>query len=164
MVRARVAHPFEPVFDAGSRVLLLGTMPSPRSRENGFYYGHPQNRFWPVLADVLGEPFPRDPDARRALVLRRGIALWDVLQCCDISGASDSSIRRAVPNDLRRITEGCCLRAIFTLGGEADRFYRRFQAAQTGMTAHRLPSPSPANCACSLAALKEAYREILAFL
>ena len=101
-----VLHTLEPVWNESSRVLILGTMPSPKSRETGFYYGHPQNRFWRVMADLFGEPFPPAPAQRRELVLRRGIALWDVLASCVIRGADDASIREPKPNDI-----GALLRA-----------------------------------------------------
>ena len=100
-----VSHPFEPVFDKESRVLILGSIPSPKSRENGFYYGHPRNRFWPVLARVLGEPEPRTVEEKRAMALRRHVALWDVLAGCEIHGADDASIRRPAANDMSRILE-----------------------------------------------------------
>ena len=98
---SRVEHEFPPVYDENSRVLILGTIPSPKSRERGFYYMHPQNRFWKMLSQVLGEPTPHDIPGRRELCLSHGIALWDVLAECSIDGASDSSIRNAVPNQLR---------------------------------------------------------------
>ena len=98
-----VTHEIQPVFDSRSRVLLLGTMPSPSSREQGFYYGHPQNRFWRVIAAIFDEPAPRTIEEKRDMLLRHPIALWDVLASCEIEGASDASIRDAQPNDLARI-------------------------------------------------------------
>ena len=158
--RQRVTHPLEPVFDARSRALVLGTMPSPKSREQGFFYGHPHNRFWRVLAAVLEEPLPQSVEEKRAMLLRRGIALWDVLQRCDIDGASDASIRHGVPNDFSCIFRAADIRAVFTTGQTAARLYRRF----TGADCICLPSPSPANCRVPFDELTAAYRAILPYL
>ena len=98
-----IVHAFQPVFDSESTMLILGTMPSPQSIRHGFYYSHPQNRFWPLMSALYDEPLPRTPEEKTALVLRHRIALWDVLATCEIKGASDSSIRKPVPNDLQRI-------------------------------------------------------------
>lgn len=160
----RVIHTLEPVVDAGSRVLLLGTMPSPKSREAGFYYGHPQNRFWRVLAAVTGEPVPQGIDEKRAFLHRRHIALWDVLHACTIRGADDASIREPEPNDLRRVLDAADIRAIFTTGTKAAALYRRYSQPLTGRSAYPLPSTSPANCRLSLADLTEAYRVLLAYI
>ena len=113
-----VSHRIAPVFDARSRVLVLGTMPSPASRARGFYYGHPQNRFWKVLGALFDEPEPLGTDARKAFLLAHGIALWDVLASCEIVGASDASISRAVPNDLRLIADAARIEAVFTTGAK----------------------------------------------
>ena len=160
----RVIHTLEPVVDAESRVLLLGTMPSPKSREAGFYYGHPQNRFWRVLAAVTGEPVPQGTDEKRAFLHRRHIALWDVLHACTIRGADDASIREPEPNDLRRVLDAADIRAIFTTGTKAAALYRRYSQPLTGRPAYPLPSTSPANCRPSLADLTEAYRVLLAYI
>ena len=111
-----VTHVLEPVWNADSRVLILGTIPSPKSRELGFYYGHPQNRFWPVLSQVLGRPLPQTNEEKRQLCLENGVALWDVLASCDIQGASDSSIRNAKVNDFSHILAHSAAAAIFTTG------------------------------------------------
>ena len=159
----RVVHPLEPVFDEGSRVLVLGTMPSPKSREAGFYYGHPQNRFWKVMAALFDELLPRTTDERRALVLRHGIALWDVLAECTIAGASDGSIGQCVPNDLGRVLDQAPIQAIFCTGAKAAELYRRHCQPLTSREAVRLPSTSPANAAVGLPQLVEAYGAILPF-
>ena len=157
---ARVVHTIEPVFDERSRVLVLGTMPSPKSREIGFYYGHPQNRFWRVLAALFDEPLPTTNEERTALLLAHRIALWDVLASCTIKGASDASIADAVPNDLRRITEAAPIQHVFCTGATAARLYRKHCEAATGIPATQLPSTSPANAAWSLDRLIEAYRPL----
>ena len=159
-----IVHTIEPVFDSDSRVLILGTMPSPKSREVGFYYGHPRNRFWKVLALVLGESEPSSITEKIALLHRRHIALWDVLAACEIEGASDASIRQPKPNNLACIFSAAPIRAVFTTGAAAHRLYQKYQAPLTGLNAYRLPSTSPANCAVSLEQLAEAYREILLYL
>lgn len=157
---ARVVHTIEPVFDEHSRVLVLGTMPSPKSREIGFYYGHPQNRFWRVLAALFDEPVPTTNAERTALLLRHHIALWDVLASCDIEGASDASIANAAPNDLTRITEAAPIQQVFCTGATAARLYEKLCEPTTGLPAVKLPSTSPANAAWSLNRLIEAYRPL----
>ena len=156
-----LSHGFGPVYDAHSRVLILGSFPSAMSRAQQFYYGHPRNRFWPVLSAVLGEALPRSVEEKRALVLRRGVALWDAIEECDITGSSDSSIRNAVPTDLPRLLRSADIRAVFVNGAAAERVYRRWQLPLTGLEAQRLPSTSPANAAWSFERLAEAWRVIL---
>ena len=159
-----IIHSIEPVFDTESRVLILGTMPSPKSREMQFYYGHPQNRFWRVLAAVLGEEVPQSVPEKKAMLLRHRIALWDVLAECEITGASDSSIRNPVANDLSVILDHAPVQAVFTTGATAWKLYTRLQKPHTGIEAVRLPSTSPANCAVKIEALTEAYKAILPWL
>ena len=159
-----IIHSIEPVFDAESRVLILGTMPSPKSREVQFYYGHPQNRFWRVLAAVLGDEVPQSVPEKKAMLLRHRIALWDVLAECEITGASDSSIRNPVANDLSVILGHAPVQAVFTTGATAWKLYTRLQKPHTGIEAVRLPSTSPANCAVKMEALTEAYKAILPWL
>ena len=159
-----IIHSIEPVFDAESRVLILGTMPSPKSREVQFYYGHPQNRFWRVLAAVLVEEVPQSVPEKKAMLLRHRIALWDVLAECEITGASDSSIRNPVANDLSVILDHAPVQAVFTTGATAWKLYTRLQKPHTGIEAVRLPSTSPANCAVKMEALTEAYKAILPWL
>lgn len=153
-----VSHPLAPILDENSRILILGTMPSPKSREQMFYYAHPQNRFWPVLAAVLGEELPPDAAGKTAMLKKHGIALWDVLASCEIRGASDSSIRNAVPNDIAALIKGTGIRAIFTTGMTAFRYYRRFCEKEAGITAIPLPSPSAANAKMTKETLIDAYK------
>lgn len=155
-----VTHTLEPIFDENSSVLILGTMPSPKSRENNFYYGHPQNRFWRVLSAVLGEGLPKTNGERAELLLSHGIALWDVLASCEIKGADDSSIKNPVPNDLSIVLGKCRIRAIFTTGSKASALYRRFCEPETGIPAAALPSTSPANCRMTLEQLIQSYSVI----
>ena len=155
-----VTHEFDAFFDKDSRVLILGTIPSPKSREQGFYYGHPQNRFWKVLADVLDEEFPQTVEERKGFLKRNHIALWDVLESCEIKGASDVSIRNARPNDMNRILQAADIRAIFATGAKAAQLYKKVCFPECGVEAVRLPSTSPANCGCSYETLREAYSQI----
>lgn len=163
-MRQTVEHPLPPIYDENSKVLILGTMPSPVSRQRAFYYAHPQNRFWQILCTLLKCPPPADNAARRSLCLSHGIALWDVLQSCTIEGASDASIRNAVPNDIGRILAASDIRAIFTTGQAAGGFYHRLCERGAGRSAIVLPSPSAANAAMRLDALVERYRVILPYL
>ena len=156
-----VTHEIQPVFDSRSRVLLLGTMPSPASREQGFYYGHPQNRFWRVLAAIFNEPAPRTIEEKRDMLLRHHIALWDVLASCEIEGASDASIRDAQPNDLARIFAVADIRAVFATGTKAGELYRKLVEPTLGVPCTTLPSTSPANAKMKLDNLADAYGKAL---
>ena len=141
----RILHSIDPVFDADSRILVLGTLPSIASRKEGFYYMHPQNLFWKVLAAVLEERFPETAAEKKRLLLGRGIALWDVLKSCEIEGSLDSAIRDPEPNDLGAIFKAARIRAVFVNGRKAESLYRKFHAQAIGMEAIYLPSTSPAN-------------------
>ncbi|MGP1348795.1 MAG: DNA-deoxyinosine glycosylase [Stomatobaculum sp.] len=157
----RQYHEFPPVYDQNSRILILGSFPSVKSRAQAFYYGHPQNRFWKVLATVAGEQISDDTEARRRFLLRRGIALWDVLESCEIHGSSDASIRAAEPVEIERITGACSIERICVNGSTAKKYYDRYLRRRTGREAVLLPSTSPANAAWSLARLTEAWRAAL---
>ena len=159
-----ITHPLEPIFNEHSRVLLLGTMPSPKSREVGFYYGHPQNRFWRVMASLLNEPLSTTNEERTEQILTHGIALWDVLAYCDIAGASDASIRNPHPNDLTRVLNAAPIQAIFCTGTKCHELYRKLCEPTTGISATRLPSTSAANAALRLGDLIREYRTILPYL
>ena len=154
----REYHGFGPVYDGHSRILILGSFPSVKSRTVNFYYGHPQNRFWPVLAAVFGEAVPDEIDAKRAFVLRHGIALWDVLESCEIRGSSDASIRGAVPVEIGTVTGAGRIRTIFVNGGTAKKYYDRYLKALTGSEAVQLPSTSPANAAWSMDRLLSVWK------
>lgn len=150
-----LAHPFAPVYDSRSRILILGSFPSVRSREEGFYYGHPRNRFWPLLALCFSEAVPTSIEEKRSLLLRHGLALWDALAACEITGSQDSSIRAAVPNDLGRIEAP--IECILCNGAAAGKLYRAHCEAERGLAPIILPSTSPANAAWPLARLAEAW-------
>lgn len=158
--RTFVTHEFPAVYDRNSRVLLLGSIPSPKSREVGFYYGHPQNRFWKVLAQVLGETVPETIPQKKAILKKHHVALWDVLESCTIVGASDTSIEDVVPNKIGELVKRSKVSRIFCTGATAHKLYQKYCAKDVGIDAERLPSTSPANCAVSLEKLVEAYRVV----
>lgn len=160
MDKAYQVHPIPPVYDSSSRVLILGSFPSVRSREEGFFYGHPRNRFWCVLAELFGEKVPKSTDEKRKLLYKHGIALWDTIASCEIRGSADSSITNAVPNDLSPILALCPGIRIFTNGQTSDACYRKYLLPTVGREAVCLPSTSPANAAWSFSALCEAWRVI----
>ena len=160
MEYTRVTHNFPPLFAPDSRVLILGSFPSPKSREQAFFYGHPHNRFWPVLAAVFEEPVPQTVEQKRALALKHHIALWDTLASCEIRGASDTSIRNPVPNDLPWLIAQTQVHTIFCTGTTSHKYYKKLCQPATGMEAIVLPSTSPANAAWSKERLIEAYQII----
>ena len=156
-----VVHTIPPLYDSHSRVLLLGSIPSPKSREIGFFYGHPQNRFWRVLAAVLGEEVPQTIEDKRTMCLKHHVALWDTIARCYIAGASDTSIRNAVPNDIGKLVRESEITRIFATGGKSAELYRKLIEPTLHIPITQLPSTSPANAAWSLERLIEAYRVIL---
>ena len=156
-----IVHSFEPVYDKASEILILGTLPSVKSRENNFYYGHKQNRFWKVLATLLKEPVPDTIEEKKAMLLARRIALWDVIQSWDIKGSSDSSIKNVQPTDIGMILEKTNITRIYANGNKAGQLYKRYQFPVTGIEAMVLPSTSPANAAWSLERLCKAWHVIL---
>ena len=145
-----VTHPIPPLFDASSRILILGSFPSVKSREGLFFYHHPQNRFWKVLAGVLEEPVPGSIEEKKIFLLKHRIALWDVIASCTIEGSSDSTIKNVVPNDLSGILSAADISRIFCNGGASFQYYKKYQEPRTDRAAVRLPSTSPANAAWSL--------------
>ncbi|MBR5738542.1 MAG: DNA-deoxyinosine glycosylase [Lachnospiraceae bacterium] len=155
-----IVHPIPPVFDSRSGILILGSFPSVKSRETGFFYGHPQNWFWKVTAEVFCEKTPLTIEEKRAFLLRNGIAVWDMIRSCDIEGSSDASIRNVVPNDLREILDQANVRTIYVNGKTAARMYQKFTEPVIGRAAVCLPSTSPANAAWSLERLIGAWSVI----
>lgn len=151
-------HTISPVYDAASKILILGSFPSVKSRETQFFYGHPQNRFWKVIAAVLNRPLPVSIPEKRTLLLQNGIALWDVIAACDITGSSDASITNVVPNDITDILNTANIRCIFCNGAKAHTLYNKYLHPMTGRSAVKLPSTSPANASWSLNRLTDAWR------
>ncbi len=157
-------HKFEPVFDNNSKVLILGSFPSVKSREQGFYYGHPQNRFWRLIAQICCCDVPCTIDEKKRLCISNGIALWDTVASCDIEGSSDSSIKNVKPNDLRIITDSCDIKELFINGGTAYRLFVKYQQNLINRTAVRLPSTSPANAVWSFERLYNEWKIIEKYL
>ena len=153
-----VVHPIDPVFNEHSRALVLGSFPSVKSREAEFFYGHPQNRFWKVLAAVFHRPVPVTVEEKRALLLEEGVALWDVIASCEIRGSSDSSIKNAVPNDLTPIFKSASIEAVYVNGKTAEKYYKKYLLPITNREALCLPSTSPANAAWNLERLVESWQ------
>lgn len=156
----RLEHTIAPVWNADSSVLILGSFPSVKSREQGFFYGHPQNRFWRVMAQVFEDGIPESREAKTAFLLRHRVALWDVVASCRITGSADSSIRDVTVNDVSSILRGARIEQIFVHGNTAAVCYRRYLQPLIGREAHLLPSTSPANAAWSAERLAEAWRVV----
>lgn len=146
----QVTHRFEPVYDERSQVLILGTFPSVKSRENQFYYGHPQNRFWKVISAVTGEELPVTIPEKKAMLMRQHIAIWDVIASCEIRGSSDSSIQNVVANPIEHLLKQSSIGRIYGNGDKACKLYQKYCLEKTKVAIHKLPSTSPANAAFSL--------------
>lgn len=158
----RVAHEFGPVYDSTSEILILGSLPSVKSREQQFYYGHPQNRFWKVLAGVLeAKEVPCTIEEKRSLLLANGIALWDVIASCDIIGSADSTIKNVKENDMSVILGTAPIRAVFTNGTKADTLFHKYcrECCEIGIPVIKLPSTSPANASWNTDRLTAVWKE-----
>ena len=156
-----VEHTFGPIYDKNSKILILGSFPSVKSREMQFYYGHPQNRFWRVLAFLLNEDIPNTIEEKKQLLIKNHIAVWDVIASCIISGSSDSSIKDVIVNDFTEIVQNSKIEKIFVNGTKAYELYCKYAESKTGMKASKLPSTSPANAAWSFEKLCKAWGEQL---
>ncbi len=157
---SRQTHEFAPVYNEESKILILGTFPSVKSRESHFYYGHPQNRFWKVLASLTDWQVPQTIEEKKKMLLANGIAIWDVIQSCDIVGSSDSSIRNVVPSEIGRILRDSQIQKIYANGNTAKKLYEKYVMADTGVPIVGLPSTSPANASYSLERLLESWGQI----
>ena len=154
-----IIHPIEPVYDKNSKILILGSFPSVKSREQGFFYGHKQNRFWKVLAGVFGCETPITIEDKKRFLIENNVALWDVIHSCEITGSADSSIKNAVPNDISGILKETNIQCVFTNGKTADKLYKQYIEPETNISAVCLPSTSPANAAWSLERLIDFWKE-----
>ena len=152
-----IEHPIPPIYNKKSKILILGSFPSVKSREEGFFYGHPQNRFWKVTSAVVGEAAPQTVPEKKKFLLRNHIALWDVIGSCDITGSSDSSIRNVTANDLSVILDKADIKQIYVNGKTAYKYYLKYSEEKTGRPAICLPSTSPANAAWSVEHLTDAW-------
>ncbi len=155
-----ITHPLRPLFQADSKILILGSFPSVKTREYGFFYGHPQNRFWPLLERIFEVNLNTDIEERRAFLLDNHIAVYDVIYRCDIIGSSDASIQNVVPSDLSPIFKKADIRQVFCNGGTSYRYYRKYQESKTGAKAIQLPSTSPANARASMDDLYDKWKII----
>ena len=153
-------HPFGPLYNEKSKVLILGSFPSVKSREENFFYGHPQNRFWKVLSKVLGHKTPQTIDEKREFLLENGIALWDVIASCEITGSSDSSIKDVTANDISVILDAADIKKIYVNGKTAEKYYNKYIKNKTGREAVCLPSTSPANAAWNVERLARVWEII----
>lgn len=158
---SHISHEFMPVYDEESKVLILGSFPSVKSREQGFYYGHPQNRFWKVMAALCNESVPETIEEKKEMLLKHNIAIWDVIDSCDIIGSSDSSIKNVVPADIAGLLQKTKIERIFANGKTAEKLYNKYVKEQTGKEITVLPSSSPANAAFSFDKLVEDWSEKL---
>ena len=155
-----INHPIKPIFDEQSEILILGSFPSVKSREEGFFYGHPQNRFWKVVAAVHNAPVPVTIPQKKEFLLQHHIAVWDVIQSCDIVGSADSTIKNVVANDLQVILTQANIKKIFVNGKKAEQLYKQHIAKDIGRDAICLPSTSPANAAWTYEKLVDTWRQI----
>lgn len=155
-----LTHTFEPVYDKNSKILILGSFPSVKSRESQFYYGHPQNRFWRVIANLTGSSVPETMEEKKRILSDNHIALWDVIESCSIQGSSDTSIKNVVVNDFTEILHASAIERIYVNGGKAYELYHKYAEEKTNIPAIKLPSTSPANAAWSFERLCEAWREL----
>lgn len=152
-----IIHPFLPLYDSESRILILGSLPSVKSREEGFYYGHPRNRFWAMLAGVWKERVPMTVEEKKQFILEHHLALYDAIESCDIIGSADSSIRNVKPANLREITENARIEKILANGKTAGKYFCRYQDENYQNLFRVMPSTSPANAAVSLEKLIECW-------
>lgn len=157
-------HPFPPLYDKNSKVLILGSFPSVKSREQMFFYGHPQNRFWKVISAVMGTDTPVTIEEKINFLYLNHIAIWDVIASCDITGSSDSSIKNVVANDLTEILENAAIRQIFVNGKTAEKYYNKYIRDTIGREAVCLPSTSPANAGWSVDRLVEVWGVIKKYI
>lgn len=153
-----IVHPVEALFNENSEILILGTFPSVKSREAKFFYGHPQNRFWRVMARLCDAELPQTVEDKKNLILDNHFALWDVIHSCDVEGSADSSIKNVVPNDISVILKNSKVSRIFVNGKKAESLYKKYLEKETGITAVCLPSTSPANALWSEGRLTEYWR------
>lgn len=153
-----IVHPVEALFNENSKILILGTFPSVKSREAKFFYGHPQNRFWRVMARLCDADIPQTVEDKKNLILDNHFALWDVIHSCDVEGSADSSIKNVVPNDISVILKNSKVSRIFVNGKKAESLYKKYLEKEIGITAVCLPSTSPANASWSEDRLTEYWR------
>lgn len=158
-----IIHPFPPLYNSDSKILILGSLPSVKSREQMFFYGHPQNRFWKMISMVFEEKFPQTIEEKKMLMLQHKIAMWDTIYSCDIIGSSDSSIKNVVPTDLKSIVDNSMVCKVICNGKASGKYYEKYQMKYLGIKPDILPSTSPANAAYSLEKLVDIWKKSLIF-
>lgn len=161
MMTMKIIHPFEPLYDSSSKILILGSFPSVKSREQLFFYGHPQNRFWKIISSLLNEPLPQTIEEKKKLCLKHHVALWDSIQSCEISGSSDASIKNVKTNDIQKILSKTNITKICCNGKTSYNLYEKYIYPSTKIHACCLPSSSPANAAYSFDKLLKEWKEII---
>ena len=157
----RASHEFPPVFDENSEILILGSFPSVKSRQESFFYANPQNRFWKLMAQLLNESTPKDTKDKIVMLKKHKIALWDVIESCDIVGSSDSSISNVVPVDISQILSKANIIKVYANGGKAFELYNKYLYPKTQLDITKLPSTSPANAGYSFDKLLSEWKKIL---
>ncbi len=160
-IQEEILHPIPPLYDESSKTLILGSFPSVKSREAQFFYGHPQNRFWKLIALLFGESTPQNVEEKSSLILSHHLALWDTIHSCTITGSSDSSIKNVVPNDISVILQNSRIDRIFCNGATSHKLYMKYIYPTTKIKAEKLPSTSPANAAFTLERLAEDWKVII---
>ncbi len=158
---SHISHTFSPVYDEHSEILILGSFPSVKSREQGFYYGHPQNRFWKVIASICNQEVPKTIEEKKEMLLKNHVAIWDVIDSCDIIGSSDSSIKNVIPADIVGLLKKTNIKKIFANGKTAGKLYEKFSKKTTGIEVVILPSTSPANAMFSLERLITEWKALI---
>lgn len=156
-----VSHTFPPVYDNNSQILILGSFPSVKSREYGFYYGHKMNRFWKVMAYVFDNQVPETIEEKKKILLSNRVALWDVIESCDIKGSSDSSIKNVIPADIKKLLNTVPIKRVYANGHTAFKLYKKYIYDDTKKEIELLPSTSPANAGWSFDKLKNEYKKVL---
>lgn len=155
----RIEHPFLPICDKNSKILILGSFPSVKSRENSFYYGHPQNRFWKIIAKIFEQDVVVTIEQKKELLLRNNIAIWDILKSCEIEGSADLSIKEPVVNDIKKVIENSNINKICFNGNTAYNLYKKYAKQELNIAVHVLPSTSPANASYSFDKLYNIWEE-----
>lgn len=157
----RIVHPLEPLYRQDSKILILGSFPSVKTREYGFFYGHPQNRFWPLMGLLFKENISTEIEDRRDFLLRHQIAVYDSIYQCEIVGSSDASIRHVIPSNLQKIFHAADIQKVFCNGASAYFYYQKYHAGSSGIPGIKLPSTSPANAQYRLEDLFDEWKQIL---
>lgn len=156
-----IVHPLKPLYNEESKILILGSFPSIKTREYGFFYGHPQNRFWPIMEELFNTKLSTDIDERREFILKNKIAMYDSIFQCDIIGSSDASIQNVIPSDLSEIFAKAKIEKVYCNGATSHKYYKKYHEKKYGIKAVALPSSSPANARYRIEDLVRVWSQIL---